>query len=86
MRWQVQEAKQRFSEILRQAQDDGPQIVTRHGEEVAVVIDIEEYRRLTGSKPDFKDFLLAAPDLDALDVHRPAERARTVEFGDERAS
>jgi antitoxin Phd len=46
MRWQVQEAKQRFSEVLRRALGDGPQIVTRHGEEIAVVIDIEEYHRL----------------------------------------
>jgi prevent-host-death family protein len=85
MHWQVQEAKQRFSEILRQAHDDGPQIVTRHGEEVAVVIGIEEYRRLTGSRPDFKDFLLSAPDLAALDIRRPSERAPTVELDDERA-
>ena len=34
MRWQVQEAKQRLSEVLRRAQADGPQIITRHGEEV----------------------------------------------------
>ena len=85
MNWQLQEAKQRFSEIVRQARDDGPQVVTRHGEEVAVVVSIDEYRRLTGNKPDFKDFLLSAPDLAALDVHRPDERARTVELKDERA-
>jgi prevent-host-death family protein len=85
MHWQLQEAKQRFSEIVRQAHDDGPQIVTRHGEEVAVVVSIEEYRRLSGSKPDFKDFLLSAPDLAALEMPRPSERARVVELDDERA-
>jgi len=85
MHWQLQEAKQRFSEIVRQAHDDGPQIVTRHGEEVAVVVSIEEYRRLSGSKPDFKDFLLSAPDLAALEMPRSSERARIVEFDDERA-
>lgn len=85
MHWQVQEAKQRFSEMVRQAHDDGPQVVTRHGEEVAVVIGIEEYRRLTGSKPDFKDFLLSAPDLAALDIRRPGERARPMELDDEQA-
>nr|BFE80969.1 hypothetical protein GCM10020093_035700 [Planobispora longispora] len=46
--WQVQEAKQRFSEVVRRAVSEGPQVVTRHGEEVAVVIDIAEYRRLKG--------------------------------------
>lgn len=85
MHWQLQEAKQRFSEIVRQAHDDGPQVVTRHGEEVAVVVSIEEYRRLSGSKPDFKDFLLSAPDLAALEMPRQSERARVVELDDERA-
>jgi prevent-host-death family protein len=40
MRWQVQDAKQRFSELLRTAHAEGPQVVTRHGVEIAVVIDI----------------------------------------------
>ena len=40
MAWQVQDAKQRFSELLRCAHAEGPQIITRHGQEVAVVIDI----------------------------------------------
>ena len=79
MRWQLQEAKQRFSELIRQARSKGPQVVTRHGEDVAVVVGIEEYRRLTGDKPDFKQFLLAAPDLDALEIDRARERARIVE-------
>ena len=46
MMWQVQEAKQKFSEVLRLVSTEGDQIVTRHGEEVAVIIDIEELRRL----------------------------------------
>jgi antitoxin Phd len=80
MRWQLQEAKQRFSELIRQAQSKGPQVVSRHGEDVAVVVSIDEYRRLVGDKPDFKQFLLAAPDLDALEIDRTRERARIVEF------
>jgi prevent-host-death family protein len=80
MRWQLQEAKQRFSELVRHARADGPQVVTRHGEEVAVVVSIEEYRRLTDELPSFKDFLVAAPDLDALDMDRLPERARVVEL------
>jgi prevent-host-death family protein len=49
MVWQVQEAKQRFSEVLRRAKSDGPQVVTKHGRDIAVVIDIEEYHRLAGT-------------------------------------
>ena len=80
MRWQLQEAKQRFSELVRHALADGPQVVTRHGEEVAVVVSIEEYRRLTDGLPSFKDFLLAAPDLGTLDIERSRARARVVEL------
>ncbi|MER5442942.1 type II toxin-antitoxin system Phd/YefM family antitoxin [Streptomyces sp. NPDC002790] len=62
MRWQVQEAKQKFSEVLRHAIADGPQIVTRHGEEFAVVLDIREYRKLKGEEQDFKEYLLRGPE------------------------
>lgn len=79
MSWQVPEAKRRFDALIQRALDEGPQIVTRHGEEVVVVLSIREYRRLTGATPNFKAFLLNAPDLDALEIQRPSDRARTVE-------
>ena len=71
MSWQVQEAKQRFSELVRRTLDEGPQVITRHGHEVVVVLAAEEYRRLTGQVPDFKSFLLSAPDLSLLDLDQP---------------
>jgi len=80
MRWQLQEAKQRFSELVRRARDDGPQVVTKHGEDVAVVVAIDEYHRLKGTVPDFKDYLITGPDLDALDIRRSSAPARTVEL------
>jgi prevent-host-death family protein len=80
MRWQLQDAKQRFSELVRHARAHGPQVVTKHGEEVAVVMSIEEYRRLTHDLPSFKELLLAAPDLEALEVQRAREPARVVEL------
>jgi prevent-host-death family protein len=79
--WQLQDAKQRFSELIRSVQVDGPQFVTRHGEEVAVVIDIAEYRRLRGGVPDFKEFLRSGPDLDVLEISRSTEAARVVDLG-----
>jgi prevent-host-death family protein len=78
MVWQLQEAKQKFSRLVRHALDDGPQVVTLRGEEAVVVISVQEFRRLRGDVPDFRDFLLAAPDLDALDIQRPVETARRV--------
>lgn len=82
--WQVQEAKQRFSEVLRQAHDDGPQIITRHGEEVAIIIDMSEYRHAREKKPDFMEFLRSAPLPDDFDkyLERPPEwnLARDVDY------
>jgi prevent-host-death family protein len=79
-RWQLQEAKQRFSELIRLVEADGPQFVTKHGEEVAVVVSIAEYRHLREGGRDFKEFLQSAPDID-LEVSRSALRARRVDLG-----
>ena len=80
-KWQLQEAKQRFSEVVRRAHDEGPQIVTRHGQDVAVILDMEEYRQLKGEQPDFKEFLLSGPDLSALDLTRDKSTAmRDLDF------
>jgi prevent-host-death family protein len=81
--WQVQEAKQRFSEVVRSAHSDGPQFVTRRGDEVAVVLDIRDYRRLQGGARNFKAFLQEAPDLGALDIRRSAETPPVVELSDD---
>ena len=70
--WQLQEAKQRFSELIRAVQADGPQVVTRHGQDVAVVIDIESYLRWRPGEgaADFKDYLTSGPTFDDLDLER----------------
>jgi antitoxin Phd len=58
--WQAQDAKARFSELLDAAIEKGPQIVTRRGVETAVVVRIEEWRRLReASRPTIKELLLA---------------------------
>ena len=59
--WQVQEAKSRFSEVLDRAKTEGPQTITKHGMETAVVMSMEEYRRLAGPKKDLIDLLLGGP-------------------------
>jgi len=76
MSWQLQEAKQRFSELVRRTLEEGPQVVTKHGEEVVVVVSVEEFRRMSRNdekKMDFKEFLLSAPDLSVLDLERPKD-------------
>ncbi len=88
MSWQLQEAKQKFSELVRRAQEDGPQTVTRHGEEVVVVVPAEEYRRLSGNKQDFKEFLMSAPEgLEHIVAERPPnDFPREVDLGIEDTS
>lgn len=77
--WQVQEAKQRFSELIRAVRHEGPQTVTRHGEAIAVVLDVGEYRRLRGDD-DFKAFLASAPDFGVAEIQRDDRPSRRVEL------
>ena len=81
--WQIQEAKQRFSEMIRAVTTEGPQVITRHGEDVAVVVDIGEYRRLTRPAVDIANILLGGPKLDnsAADVFAEIEAERKADFG-----
>ena len=58
--WQVQEAKARFSAMLEKTLTEGPQVVTKRGVEAAVLVPIEQWRRLErSSRPDLKELLLA---------------------------
>lgn len=92
--WQVQEAKQRFSEMLRAVETEGAQTITKHGEDVAVVIDVAEYRRLTGAKKSFVDHLLSFPTMDPtgeggpdvwdeIEAERKTQFARDTDLGDD---
>ena len=57
--WQVQDAKARFSELLERSLAEGPQIVTKRGVETAVLVPIDEWRRLEKrARPDLKELLL----------------------------
>lgn len=80
MRWQVQEAKQRLSEVLRAAETGVPQVISRHGQEVAVVIDIATYRGLAGVEIELVDFLRHGPSFDDLDLERSPELTREISF------
>lgn len=81
--WQIQDAKQRFSEMIRAVEHEGPQVITRHGEEVAVVVDIAEYRRLTRPTADLRGLLIGGPKLDdgAASALTEVEAERKSDFG-----
>jgi antitoxin Phd len=77
--WQVQDAKARFSKLLDTAMKKGPQVVTRRGVEAAVLVPMEEWRRLQqASRPSIKELLLGAgPKLDDLVPPRGRLRRRS---------
>ena len=79
MNWQLQEAKQHFSEVVERARQGEPQIVTKHGKEAAVVVSIEEYRKLTGGNRRLLEYIRSAPDLDMLDLERSKDTGRDVD-------
>jgi antitoxin Phd len=57
--WQLQDAKARFSEFLDAALTNGPQVVTRRGVEAAVLVPIDEWRRMQQfRRPNIKELLL----------------------------
>ncbi|WP_144683469.1 type II toxin-antitoxin system Phd/YefM family antitoxin [Cellulosimicrobium sp. TH-20] len=80
MSWQVQDAKQRLSEVLREA-ENGPQIITRHGKEIAVVVGIDLYHELAGVRAELADYLLEAPTADDLDLTRDRTPLRELDLG-----
>lgn len=58
--WPVQDAKARFSEMLESCMRDGPQMVTRRGEEAAVLVPVAEWNRIQdGRRPSLKELLLS---------------------------
>jgi prevent-host-death family protein len=58
--------------LARRALEEGPQVVTRRGEDVVVVVPAKEFRRMSEQKPDFKEYLMGAPEeLELIIPERP---------------
>ena len=71
MNWQLQEAKSKFSYVVNQALKKGPQIITRHGKEVAVIMSIDQYRKITKPHRPLIDLLLDSPLINSgIEIER----------------
>lgn len=69
--WQIQEAKNKLSEVVEEALRHGPQVISRRGAEVAVVLSCEEYLTLKKSRTNLAQFFLESPLRDSgLDLER----------------
>jgi prevent-host-death family protein len=79
--WQLQEAKNRFSEVVDEALTHGPQTITRHGREVVVIVSAEEYRRLKRPKGSLlKCLQVPAAYTVELDVSRNRDLPRKIDL------
>ena len=82
-RWQVQDAKARFSEMLDTCLDKGPQVVTKRGVDAAVLVPIDQWNRLQAARPTLKALLLtdqARADI-PVSVRGRRRRRPPVAFG-----
>jgi prevent-host-death family protein len=80
--WQLQDAKARFSELVKRARERGPQHVSVRGEPAVVVVSEEEFARLASSRPSIVDHILEGPPwpddvVDAINT-RPRDTDRDV--------
>ena len=80
-RWRLQDAKARFSELVRMAHSDGPQHVTVHGHDAVVVVDADEFKRLKGARTGelLIEALQASPHRE-IEPRRSAMPVRAVKL------
>jgi prevent-host-death family protein len=77
--WQLQDAKNRFSEIVNKALRDGPQVVTRRGKKAVVIMSVEQYQSLVRPKENIVDFFQESPLRgENLDLTRKKDSTREV--------
>lgn len=81
-RWQLQEAKNRLSELVRKAREEGPQVITLRGDDAVVVVAAKQYRRLARRpRGTLVDFFRKSPLAGArLDLTRSRDRGRRVDL------
>ncbi|HQU91460.1 MAG TPA: type II toxin-antitoxin system prevent-host-death family antitoxin [Pyrinomonadaceae bacterium] len=82
MTYTVKEAKDKLSSLIRLAEKGQPQVIKRHEKDVAVVLSIEEWKKLGGKKKSLLEFLQDSgleAILDDLD-NRPQDLPREISF------
>ena len=77
--WQLQEAKSRFSEVVDLSLKEGPQLVTRRGQDAVVILAASDYRRMSGA-PSLLNTLFSAPRGTLLILDRSQEPIRELDL------
>ncbi len=79
MEWKLADAKNRLSELVNRAMDEGPQWIRRRND-AFVVVSEREYQKLVGERPTLKQSILNGPSLDGVDLDRDQSPMRDVEL------
>jgi antitoxin Phd len=79
--WQLQDAKNRFSEVVQKAIEQGPQIITRRGVKTAVIMSVEDYQQLTKPKVNIVEFFRKSPLKGVeIDLTRDKDMGREIDL------
>ncbi len=78
-KWPLQDAKNRLSEVIQRALNDGPQLITKRGVETAVLISIDDFKSLTRKKGTLVSFLRHSP-LSEVNLDRDDDTGRDIEL------
>ncbi len=80
-RWQLQEAKNRLSEVVRKARSEGPQVITLHGSAAVVVVSAQDYGRMSRPKGKLVDFFRSSPLVGIkLNLTRSRDAGRKIDL------
>lgn len=77
MEWPLQDAKNQFSKVVREAREKGPQVVTLRGAPAVVILSAEDYAALRANRPSLVDHLLAGPPWDDTFANAVDRRDKT---------
>ena len=79
--WSLQDAKNKFSQVVEQARNDEPQIITRRGERAAVVLSYETYLGFLRTRKSIVEMLIPDEPIDfELDIRREPDYGRDVDL------
>lgn len=81
IRWQLHDAKNRLSELVRMANEEGPQVITLRGRDAVVVVSANEFGKLSRPRGNLVDFLRKSPLAGVnLDLARSSDTGRRVDL------
>lgn len=79
--WQIQDAKNKFSQVIVEAVKSGPQIVTKHGEATAVILSVQDFKKLQQNRSSITEFFQSSPLVGVnLEIERVKDNSRSTDL------